>query len=72
LQTKQKIKTALKKFKKSLQNQDSSLSQQALKEVCKALDKATTKKVLHANKAARKKSRLSKLLSVKTPPKTAK
>ena len=62
LQLKQKTKAAINKFKKSLENKDVSLSQQALKEVCRILDKASTKNILHKNKAARKKSRFSKLL----------
>ncbi len=62
LQIKHKIKSVLKKFKKSLQDKDQSLRQQALKEVCKVLDKAAAKNVIHPNKSARKKSRLSKLL----------
>jgi small subunit ribosomal protein S20 len=62
LLTAQKIKSALKKFKKALESKDITLSQQSLNEVYKILDKAATKKLIHSNKAARKKSRLSKLL----------
>jgi small subunit ribosomal protein S20 len=58
----QKIKVALKKFKKALENSDSALRQQALRDVCQILDKAAAKNIIHKNKAARKKSRLSKLL----------
>lgn len=40
-------------------------TKKALQEVTSSLDKATKKKLIHANKAARLKSRLSKLLSSK-------
>jgi len=63
LQIKQKIKSAIKKFKKSLDEKDASLRQGALKEVYKTLDRAAVKKVIHKNKVARKKSRFSKLLN---------
>ncbi|MBN3039785.1 MAG: 30S ribosomal protein S20 [Candidatus Omnitrophica bacterium] len=62
LQVKEKIKAAIKKFKKSLDNKDAAAKNQALMEMCRTLDKAASKKVIHKNKAARKKSRLSKLL----------
>ena len=62
LQLKQKIKSALKAFKKSLDATDSSLRQKNLQELYKVLDKAAQKNIIHKNKAARKKSRLSKLL----------
>ena len=63
LQVKLRIKTAIKNFKKSLEKNDSALSHQALKEVYKTLDKAVRKKIIHPNKAARRKSRLSKLIA---------
>ncbi len=66
LLTAQKIKSALKKFKKALESNDITLSQKSLTEVYKILDKAAAKKVIHPNKAARKKSRLSKLLKKST------
>lgn len=59
---KQNIKAAIKKLKKALEEKDPNKSRQALQGVYKILDKAATKKVIHPNKAARKKSRLSKLL----------
>lgn len=67
LQTKKKIKSAIKKLKKAAENKDTSLRQQALKEVYKILDKAASKKIIHKNKAAKKKSRLGKLLDKTTP-----
>ncbi|MCK4520152.1 MAG: 30S ribosomal protein S20, partial [Candidatus Omnitrophica bacterium] len=39
----------------------------ALAEAYKSLDKAVTKKIIHRNKAAKRKSRLSKLLKKATP-----
>jgi len=62
----QKIKSAVKKFKKSLEGKDHALSRQSLNEVYKILDKAAAKKTIHPNKAARRKSRLSKLLQKST------
>ena len=65
LLVKYNIKNAIKKLKKALQENDIKKSKQTLQEVYKALDKAATKKVIHPNKAARRKSRLSKLLPKK-------
>ena len=68
----QRVKAALKKFKKALEAKDSKLSQQTLSEVYKVLDKAAKKRVIHPNKAARKKSRLSKLVKKSSSKKSAK
>ncbi|UCG35832.1 MAG: 30S ribosomal protein S20 [Candidatus Omnitrophota bacterium] len=62
LQIKQQIKSAIKKFKKSIESADTKTRAEALRQVYKILDKSVSKKILHANKAARKKSRLTKLL----------
>ncbi len=62
LKIKQKIKSAIKNLKKSLEEKDLSVSQKALAQVYEVLDKAASKKVIHKNKAARKKSRISKLI----------
>ncbi len=67
---KQSIKAAVKKLKKSLEEKDSKVRSEALRQVCKLLDKAATKNIIHKNKAAKRKSRLSKLL--KTPSKKTK
>jgi len=61
LNVKQQIKTAIKNFKASLEEKDESQQKKALGDLYKTLDKASTKKVIHPNKAARKKSRLTKL-----------
>ena len=60
---KSQAKLAIKKLKKSLEGNDPGLCQKALAEVYKVLDKAATKKIIHKNKAARRKSRLSKLVN---------
>jgi small subunit ribosomal protein S20 len=65
LAKKRAIKTAVKTLKKSLQQDDLKVSEAALREVYTTLDKAASKKVIHANKAARKKSRFSALLTKK-------
>jgi small subunit ribosomal protein S20 len=62
LKVKGQIKTAIKKLKKSLTAKNASESEQALRQAYKALDKAAGKKVIHRNKAAKKKSRLTRLL----------
>jgi small subunit ribosomal protein S20 len=62
LRVKGEIKSVVKKFKKSLQSGDAASRKKELNEVYKTLDKAAKKKIIHPNKAARKKSRLSKLL----------
>ncbi|MDD3296069.1 MAG: 30S ribosomal protein S20 [Candidatus Omnitrophica bacterium] len=60
---KQKIKTAIKKFRKAIESKDSALSAETLKQVYKTLDKAAAKNTIHKNKASRRKSRLSKMLN---------
>jgi len=66
LSVKSQVKLAVKKFKKALEGSDVALRQQTLSDVYKMFDKAATKKIIHRNKAARKKSRLSKLLNKNT------
>lgn len=66
LQVKKNIKAAIKKLKKSVDTKDTLARQKALTEVYKIIDKAATKKIIHRNKAARRKSRLSKLLKKTT------
>jgi len=63
LNFKEKISSAIKKFKKAILTKDLTASQTALKEVYKMLDKAASKNVIHYKKAARKKSTLAKLLN---------
>ena len=61
LDIKQQIKTVIKKFKASLEEKDESQKKKALEDLYKTLDKASAKKIIHPNKAARKKSRFTKL-----------
>lgn len=53
------LKTIIKKFETSLQNNNLDEAKADFSQVTKALDMAVTKGVLHKNKAARKKSRLA-------------
>ncbi len=62
-----KIKDALKMLIKKMRREPSS---KALQEVSSALDKAVKTKLIHANKAARLKSRLSKTLVSGKPQQT--
>ena len=62
---KSQIKKVIKNFKKSLKDEDSTKAESNLKAVYTTLDKASSKKIIHRNKASRKKSRLSKLLKNK-------
>ena len=62
LQRKQNIKSAVKKFKKSLETEDSAQQRKALNEVYKMLDKATGTNMIHKNTVARKKSQLAGLI----------
>lgn len=53
------LKTLIKKFEASLENNDISTATSEFDQINKALDMATSKGILHRNKAARKKSRLA-------------
>jgi len=53
------LKTAIKKCKVAIQNNDSN-AQKYLREAIKAIDRAAAKNILHKNTAARKKSSLMK------------
>ncbi len=57
-----KVRKSLRALIKSMRTQP---SKKTLSSVFKALDKATKKHVVHKNKAARLKARLSKLLAKK-------
>ncbi|MDD5195021.1 MAG: 30S ribosomal protein S20 [Candidatus Omnitrophica bacterium] len=57
------ITSAIKKFKKTLENKEADNKADALRDVYKILDKATSKKLIHPKKASRKKSRLAKLFN---------
>ncbi len=59
---KNKIKKAIKQFKQATKKGDLETAQKTLSLVYQALDKAAKRNVIHPNKSARKKSRISKLL----------
>jgi small subunit ribosomal protein S20 len=60
---KENLKVAIKKFKKTLENKDTAKIQQALKDTYKIIDKTAAKGLIHQNRAAREKSRITKLLN---------
>ncbi len=61
LAVKSQIKKIVKKFKQALKENNSDLIAENLRLVYKTLDKAARKRIIHPNKAARKKSKLAKL-----------
>lgn len=61
LKVKERIKSAVKIFKKLLQEKKFEEAKKQLDKIYSLLDKAAKKKVIHPNKASRKKSRLTKL-----------
>jgi len=63
LKLQNRVKSAIKQFKKSLAAADTGARATALKAVYKILDRAASKNVIHPNKASRSKSRLTKLLN---------
>ena len=60
--TKEAYKTKIKEVKKGIGVLDSKKLQEKLSESYKAIDKAAKKNVLHKNSAARKKSKLARLV----------
>ena len=54
------LKTKLKSFYSALEEKDKDKSNQKLREIISALDKAATKGVIHKRNAARRVARLSK------------
>jgi len=58
-----RIRTALRHFREALAKGDKAAAQQMFGQTVSAIDKAIQKGVLHANAAARQKSRLSARLS---------
>ncbi len=59
---KTEIKTLLKKIQDLVSKKDSKLASATANEAFALIDRSTTKKILHLNNAARKKSRISKWL----------
>ncbi|MFC1658792.1 30S ribosomal protein S20 [Candidatus Omnitrophota bacterium] len=68
LRIKREIKKAIKKFSAYIQTKNSAEARTLLPSVFSKLDKATKKNVIKKNNAARKKSRLSRMLSKITQP----
>ncbi|MEA3420581.1 MAG: 30S ribosomal protein S20, partial [Acidobacteriota bacterium] len=62
------LKVVIKKYKKLVAANDSR-AKEGLTLACSSLDKAATKGLIPKNRAARKKSRLSRLLGKIPPPK---
>ena len=56
------LKTAIRRFEEAVTNNVENAAE-ALQKASRALDKAAAKGIIHKNKAARKKSRLSKKLA---------
>lgn len=57
-----KVKTEIRKYLDTVQSGDKSNAQESFKKIQKLIDTASQKGVYHKNNAARKKSRLHKLL----------
>lgn len=63
------FKKAVKDVKKLVSAGETKKAQEALKTAYSTIDRAAKKKIIHKNNAARRKSRLSALLSKKAPEK---
>ena len=57
---KSSVKTAIRKFREAAEAGDKDKATDLLRAASKALDKATSKGVIHANQAANKKSAMAK------------
>src|SRR3712207_7375680 len=57
------LKTSIKRFEEAVVAGNKEVAAEKLNETIKALDMAATKNILHKNKAARRKSRLSARLN---------
>ena len=60
LLTKSSMKTAVKKSERAIKANDKALAEENLKVAIKRIDKAVASGLIHKNKAARQKSRLTK------------
>jgi small subunit ribosomal protein S20 len=63
LRYKSAIKTHFRKLKASLSSGDSDVAAETAKKLTSTIDKAAAHSAIHANNAARKKSRVARLLS---------
>ena len=57
------LKTSVRKYKAALADGNKELAAATYREAVRAIDKAVSKGILHANNAARKKSRFTVLLN---------
>ncbi|MGQ0630714.1 MAG: 30S ribosomal protein S20 [Sporichthyaceae bacterium] len=57
------VKTAVRKFREAAAAGDTENAPTLLRQACRALDKAASKGVIHANAAANKKSAMAKALT---------
>jgi len=60
------MRTAVKRFNRSLQEEDTSAAETAYRELTSSVDRAARKGLAHPNQAARLKSRLNAQLKAKT------
>ncbi|MFW6023020.1 MAG: 30S ribosomal protein S20 [Halanaerobiaceae bacterium] len=60
---KEKLKGAIKSFEKLIEEDNAEEAKNQLTETIKVIDKAANKGIIHKNNAARKKSRLTKMLN---------
>ena len=65
---KSSLKTINKKFLEACASGDKAKAEELLRQTAKAFDMAVSKRVIHLNKASRKKARLAKRLSTVTAP----
>jgi small subunit ribosomal protein S20 len=57
------LKTKIKKFLETAESGDADAATESYRDAARSLDKAATKGIIHKNKAANQKSRLSKHLN---------
>ena len=57
-----RVRTSLKAFQEAVDSKDKQRAEQQYRSFVRQIDKAVTKGVLHKNTAARKKSRMNKVL----------
>jgi small subunit ribosomal protein S20 len=57
------LRTSVKKLRSAVEEQDKEQAQTLLKETVRLLDVSASKGIIHRNKAARSKSRLTRLVS---------
>jgi small subunit ribosomal protein S20 len=65
-EVKKDIKIQIKQFLRAVKGGDKGATQQQYVTCAKKLDKAAARRVIHPNKAARKKSQLARLMNAKT------